>query len=49
MKADNREAIKGKIKELKELWQEIYDYDYDESALWYISRAVESLTRAADD
>jgi len=46
MKTDNRQAIKAKIKELKELRNDIYDYDYDEDALWYIDRAIERLQQA---
>lgn len=46
MKADNREAIKSKLAELKELRQDIYDYDYDWTALWHLDRAIENLQRA---
>ncbi len=48
MKTDNREAIKSKLAELKELRQDIYDYDYDETALWHLDRAIENLQRAID-
>jgi len=49
MKAENRQSLESKVKELKELRQNIYDYDFNETAIWYISRAIESLERALND
>lgn len=43
MKTENIERIQGLIRELQELSQDIYDYDYDKEALWNIANAITAL------
>lgn len=45
MKTDNYEEIARLIKELMELYNNIYDYDYDRDALYYIREAIDNLRR----
>lgn len=43
MKAENTERVQELIQELKQLKQDIYDYDYDRESLWNIENAITAL------
>lgn len=43
MKTDNKEKVWEFIKQLQEFRQDIYDYDYDDTALWNLTNAITSL------
>jgi hypothetical protein len=43
MITENEKELKRIISELEQLRKDIYDYGYDESALWYIDNAIQSL------
>lgn len=46
MKTETMEEIREEIRRLEVLYREIYDYDYDETALWHIAEAHEHLKNA---
>lgn len=43
MKPDTKESIEKLEKELLGLRKEVYDYDYDESVLYHLDRALDQL------
>lgn len=43
MKTENTERVQELIQELKQLKQDIYDYDYDRESLWNIENAITAL------
>lgn len=45
MKAENRDELEYILKELKQLRNNIYDYDYDEYVLWHLDEAIKQLDR----
>ena len=45
MKTDNYEKLNEIINELVIFRNDIYDYDYDEYALWYLDEAITQLKR----
>ena len=43
MKQDNREELKELIKKVEQFHDDIYDYDYDDTALWHLNEAIRNL------
>ena len=43
MKTENREELKGLIKQVEQFREDIYDWDYDETALWHLDEAIRQL------
>lgn len=46
MKAETIKDIREEINKLKKLRSDIYDYDYDDTALWHIDEAINHLKKA---
>lgn len=44
MKSENKTQIEKLIFKLEELWSDIYNFDYDREALWYIKEAKRNLS-----
>ncbi len=43
MNGDNRKELKDLIKKVEQFRDDIYDYDYDETALWHLNEAIRQL------
>lgn len=46
MKTETMDEIRAEIRNLTVLYNDIYDYDYDETALWCINEAINNLKNA---
>jgi len=43
MKTETTEEIREALRGLKVIYNNIYDFDYDEYALWHLNEAIEHL------
>jgi len=42
---DTRNELRELIERLKTFYDDVYDYDYDEYALWHLNEAIKHLER----
>ena len=45
MKTDTRNELRELIERLENFRDEVYDYDYDDTALWHLDEAIKNLKR----
>ena len=45
MNSENRKELETLIEKLKKFRDEVYDYNYDEYALWHLDEAIRQLER----